>query len=86
MKYQAANVAVFRRNRSVNEEGLSDEVRPLRPIYTEYIIYRAIKQSKYTELMYISCLYGRIMDGENTLEKAYNVKITKYVQTCNAGG
>jgi hypothetical protein len=26
------------------------------------------------------------MDGENTLEKAYNVKITKYVQTCNAGG
>jgi hypothetical protein len=77
LKYQPDNVSDFRENRRVEQEGLSDEVRALRP---DISFVRRSGNINYTELLDISCPYGRIMDGDNTLEKTYNAKITKYTR------
>jgi hypothetical protein len=77
LKYQADGVANFREDRRVEEEGLSAEVRALRP---DMSFLRRSGNVSYTELLDISCPYGRIMGGDNTLENSYDAKITKYTR------
>jgi hypothetical protein len=68
MKYQAANVADFRENRRVDEDGLSEEVRVLRSD-----IQAIKKYQRHGAYVNISCPYGTIMDGEDTFEMACSI-------------
>jgi hypothetical protein len=62
-------------NTVVQEEGLSEEVRSLRP---DLSFVTKIFGSIHTVLIDISCPYERISYGANTLEKVYIDKKEKY--------
>jgi hypothetical protein len=75
LRHQVGNISDFRENRRVDEEGLSDEVRALRP---DISFVRKSGNITYTELIDISCPYGRMIYGDSSLENAYGAKISKY--------
>jgi hypothetical protein len=64
-------------NTIIEEQGLSEEVRSLRPDLN-FVASSFAAGAFYTVLIDISCPYGRISFGDNTLEKVYVDKLVKY--------
>jgi hypothetical protein len=64
-------------NTVIQEHGLSDEVRILRPDMN-FVASSFAGGALYTVLVDISCPDGRISYGESTLEKVYVEKLVKY--------
>jgi hypothetical protein len=62
------------------EEGLSPRVSALRP---DISFVRRGASTNYTELIDISCPYGRITYGDSSLEKTYSAKITEYRESAD---
>jgi hypothetical protein len=62
-------------NTQIREEGLSAEVENLRP---DLVFTHEINGQKVTEIIEISCPYGYMSHGENTLQRTFTQKEEKY--------
>jgi hypothetical protein len=67
----------IRENTAIPEDGLSQEVRDLRP---DLAFTRRENQREMVEIIDFSCPYGYMTQGENALKRAFEQKQRKYRQ------
>jgi hypothetical protein len=78
MEWVAGDVtSKIRENTTIPEDGLSQEVRDLRP---DLMFRRRENQREMIEIIEFSCPYGYIAQGENPLKRVFEQKQRKFRQ------